>query len=163
MASSLIKLNLAKRTAVVHWESYSQSTHKRASPHSQTGGLHHKHRFVLLQIQFLRHPLYQWDPLDASDSNTRGKNNKRAATVALWARGAYHQGCATFRSAGSGESQGPSLRVPSLLLCKYCPSSCPWPLLVLVPHPSPPEINADHPIWSQVQSSREGFSWALPG
>lgn len=36
MVSSLIKLNLAKRTAVVHWGSYSQSTHKRASPCSQS-------------------------------------------------------------------------------------------------------------------------------
>lgn len=58
MVSSLIKLNLAKRTAVVHRGSYSQSTHKRASPHSQTGGLHHQPRSVLLQIQFLRIPLH---------------------------------------------------------------------------------------------------------
>lgn len=74
MASSLIKLNLAKRTAVAHWESYSQSTHNRASPRSQTGGRHHKFRFVLLQIQFLQHPLHQWDPLVVSESNARGKN-----------------------------------------------------------------------------------------
>lgn len=58
MASSIIKLNLAKRPPVEHWASYSQSTHKRATPHSQTGALYHECRFVFLQVQFPRHPLY---------------------------------------------------------------------------------------------------------
>lgn len=134
MVSFLIKLILAKRTAVVHWGSYSQPTQKRASPRSQTGGLHHhKHRLVLLQIQFLRHPLCQWHPLDASDSNARGQNKKRAATVALWALELII-GHAQPSKELAQESLRVPLWVPSLLLCRYCPSACPWTPLVLVSH-----------------------------
>ena len=159
MASSLINLNLAKRTPVEHWESHSQSAHKRATPHSQSGAA------SCAQIcssagPVPELPLYWSESFDIGDNNATG-NNKGAAAGALSAGGACHRAATTFGDAGQRDPRV-SLWVPataslhvlhlvtSVATLGAGPSlfttrdKCRSPVLV----PSPK-------IW-------EGLTWALP-
>lgn len=63
--------------------------------------------------------------------------------------------------------RAPRLLSPALLLSRYCPSSLLRPLLASAPYPSPPETNAHHRFWSQVQKFQGrplmGSAWVRPG
>lgn len=168
-ASSLILWHLAKRTPVEHWGSYSQSTHKTASPHSPTRAESpvqmHFLRVQSLGCSFVSVRIF-WMQVTTTHGEKTSKQTTTGVPQAMAALSAARN--AVFPEKQVQRSLGaPPLLSPALLLSRDCPSSLLRPLLASAPYPSPPETNAHHRFWSQVQKLQGrapmGSAWVRPG